>query len=274
MFIQFFVAIIISLAAIAAYAQPSKADAERVYRELQWLPAGGIGTLDSKATFKATSAYTFLNPVDTDKFLKLNGNPPQGSSVTVAPTKGDWFGVLRFAPEGYVKDDESIDADALLKTLKSHNLAGNEEKRKQGYQTLTLEGWALAPRYDRQNQRLEWGTLLRAEDQSLVVNVSTRILGRSGYTAAVLITTPTTLDSDLLDFKTALKNFEYIGGEKYSEWREGDKVAAYGLGALVLGGAAAVVSSKGGFKVIGLAVAAAAVAAWAGIKKLFARKRI
>ena len=99
-------------------------------------------------------------------------------------------------------------------------------------------------------------------------------MGRSGYTAAVLITTPTTLDSDLLDFKTALKNFEYIGGEKYSEWREGDKVAAYGLGALVLGGAAAVVSSKGGFKVIGLAVAAAAVAAWAGIKKLFARKRI
>lgn len=274
MFIQFFVAIIISLAAIAAYAQPSKADAERVYRELQWLPAGGTGNLDSKATFKATSAYTFLNPVDTDKFLKLNGNPPQGSSVTIAPTKGDWFGVLSFAPEGYVKDDESIDADALLKTLKSQNLAGNEEKRKQGYQTLTLEGWALAPRYDRQNQRLEWGTLLRAEDQSLVVNVSTRILGRSGYTAAVLVTTPTTLDSDLLDFKTALKNFEYIGGEKYSEWREGDKVAAYGLGALVLGGAAAAVSSKGGFKVIGLAVAAAVVAAWAGIKKLFARKRI
>ena len=273
MLARFIVAVTISIAAIGACAQSSKADVERVYRELQWLPPGGTGNLASKATFKASSAYTFLNPADTDKFLKLNGNPPQGSSVTVAPTKGDWFGVLSFAPEGYVKDDESIDADALLKTLKSQNSAGNEEKRKQGYQTLTLEGWALAPRYDRQNQRLEWGTLLRAEDQSLVVNVSTRLLGRSGYTAVVLVTTPATLDSDLQDFKTALKNFEYVGGEKYSEWREGDKVAAYGLGALVLGGAAAAVSSKGGFKVIGLAIAAAAAALWAGLRKLFARKK-
>lgn len=276
MLARLFFAVTISIAftgACAQSAQPSKADAERVYRELQWLPPGGTGSLDGKATFKATSAYTFLSSADTDKFLKLNGNPPQGSSVTIAPTKGDWFGVLSFASEGYVKDDESIDADALLKTLKSQITAGNEEKRKQGYQTLTLEGWALAPRYDRQNQRLEWGTLLRAEDKSPVVNVSTRILGRSGYTAAVLVTTPTTLDSDLQDFKTALRNFEYVGGEKYSEWREGDKVAAYGLGALVLGGAAAAVSSKGGFKVIGLAILAAAAAVWAGLKKLFARKK-
>jgi uncharacterized membrane-anchored protein len=273
MLTRFFVAATIALAAVGANAQPSQTDAERVYRELQWLPPGGTGTIAGKATFKASTAYTFLNPADTDKFLELNGNPPQGSSVTIAPTKGEWFGVLSFAPEGYVKDDESIDADALLKTLKSQNLAGNEEKRKLGYQTLTLEGWALAPRYDKQNQRLEWGTLLRAEDQSPVVNVSTRILGRSGYTAAILVTNPATLESDLHEFKTALKNFEYVDGEKYSEWREGDKVAAYGLGALVLGGAAAAVSSKGGFKVIGLAVAAAAAAVWAGLKKIFSGRK-
>lgn len=273
MLIRYSLAIALCIAATAAGAQSPQADAQRLYGELKWLPPGGSGNLADKATFKASSAYTFLNPADTDKFLKLNGNPPQGSSVTIAPTKGEWFGVLSFAPEGYIKDDEAIDADALLKTLKNQNLAGNEEKKKQGYQTLTLEGWALAPRYDKQNQRLEWGTLLRAEDQSAVVNVSTRILGRSGYTAAVLVTTPETLDSDLQDFKTALKSFDYIGGEKYSEWREGDKVAAYGLGALVLGGAAAAVSSKGGFKVIGLALVAAAAALWAGIKKLLSRKK-
>lgn len=273
MLIRYSLAIALCIAATTAGAQTPQAEAQRLYAELKWLPPGGSGNLADKATFKASSAYTFLNPADTDKFLKLNGNPPQGSSVTIAPTKGDWFGVLGFAPEGYIKDDETIDADALLKTLKNQNLAGNEEKKKQGYQTLTLEGWALAPRYDKQNQRLEWGTLLRAEDQSVVVNVSTRILGRSGYTAAVLVTTPETLDSDLQDFKTALKSFDYIGGEKYSEWREGDKVAAYGLGALVLGGAAAAVSSKGGFKVIGLALVAAAAALWAGIKKLISRKK-
>jgi uncharacterized membrane-anchored protein len=274
MFKQVLAAAIVATAVMGVAAQtPPADDAEKAFRELKWLPPGAVGDVAGKAQFKTSADYTFLAPAETDKFLKLNGNPPQGSSVTIAPTKGgNWFGVLRFAPEGYIKDDEKIDADALLKSLKEGNAEGNEEKRKQGYRTLTLEGWALPPRYDRENRRLEWGTLLRTEDNTVVANVSTRILGRSGYTSAVLVTSPQTLDADLQDFKKALAGFDYVSGEKYSEWREGDKVAAYGLGALVLGGAAAAVSSKGGFKVIGLALLAAAGAVWAAVKKLFGRK--
>jgi uncharacterized membrane-anchored protein len=264
----------------AAHAQPASApqaaedSTARQLAELRWLQAGGIGSIDGKAQFKASPEFTFLDAGQTDKFLQLNGNPPQGSAYTIAPVKGHWFGILRFAPEGYIKDDEKIDAEALLKQLKEQNVAGNEEKRKQGYETLTLEGWALPPRYDAENQRLEWGTRLRADrDNAPLVNVSTRILGRSGYTSAILVSTPETLEADLAQFKRALKDFEYVSGEKYSEWREGDKVAAYGLGALVVGGAAAVATSKGGFKVIGLAIAAAAAGLWAGIKRLVARKK-
>jgi uncharacterized membrane-anchored protein len=245
----------------------------RQMQELRWLPAGGSGSVAGKAVFKASDAYTFLDASDTDKFLKLNGNPPSGTSYTIAPTRGSWFGILDFEAEGYVKDDESIDADALLKTLKKQNVAANEEKRKQGYRTLTLEGWAIPPRYDSANKRLEWGTSLRTEENRLVVNVSTRILGRSGFTSAILVTSPETVTADLADFKKALRDFDYVTGEKYSEWREGDRVAAYGLGALVLGGAAAAATSKGGFKAIGLALIAAVAALWGGIKKLVSRRK-
>lgn len=258
---------------LAQHAPLSAEEAQRQLQELRWLRAGDTGNLAGKATFKASEAYTFLDTGDTDKFLRINGNPPRGSAVTIAPTKGHWFGILDFDPEGYIKDDENIDADALLKSLKANNVEGNEIKRKQGYATLELEGWALAPRYDRETKRLEWGTLLRTQDNEKVVNVSTRILGRSGFTSAVLVTSPETLDADLKDFKLALHDFDYVSGEKYSEWREGDKVAAYGLGALVLGGAAAAVSSKGGFKVVGLAILAAVAAVWGGIKKLIGRKK-
>lgn len=266
-------AAVLAVVCVCSFAQTADGDAAKQLRELKWLPAGGVGNLGEKAAFKATKEYTFLGPADTDKFLRLNGNPPQSTSVTIAPVNGDWFGILDFSAEGYVKDDETIDADTLLKTLKEQSVVGNEAKRKAGYKTLELEGWALAPRYDRENQRLEWGTLLRAEDNSKFVNVSTRILGRSGYTSAILVTTPATLDTDLRDFKSALKGFDYVSGEKYSEWRQGDKVAAYGLGALVLGGAAAAVSSKGGFKVIGLAIVAAVAGLWGGIRKIFSRKK-
>lgn len=265
---------ILALACATAVAQPiSEEQAQAIAKELRWLPPGSSGELAGKATFKTSEAYTFLNVEDSDKFLKLNGNPPQGESVTIAPTKSDWFGVLSFSPEGYVKDDETIDADALLKALKEQNVEGNKKKREQGYPTLSLEGWALAPRYDRENKRLEWGTLLKTEDNQQMVNVSTRILGRSGYTSAILVTTPEALDADLADFKVALHNFEYVSGERYSEWKQGDKVAAYGLGALVLGGAAAAASSKGGLKAIALAVLAAAAGLWAGVKRLFSRNK-
>lgn len=163
---------------------------EQQMRELNWYKPGSIGKLTDKAEFKVTEGYTFLSAADTDKFLKLNGNLPQGNSYTVASTKKNWFGILNFSPEGYVKDDETIDADALLKTLKEHNVASNEERKKQGYPTLILEGWFFPPRYDTENKRLEWGTRLRDENQNLVVNVSTKILGRSGYTSAVLATSP------------------------------------------------------------------------------------
>lgn len=242
-------------------------------RELNWYKSGSIGKLTDKAEFKVTDDYTFLSAADTDKFLKLNGNLPQGNSYTIASTKTNWFGILNFSPEGYVKDDEKIDADALLKTLKERNVAANEERRKQGYPTLILEGWFFPPRYDTENKRLEWGTKLRDENQNLTVNVSTKILGRSGYTSAILATSPDTLNEDLEDFKKALKNFDYVSGEKYSEWKQGDKIAAYGLGALVVGGAAAVATSKGGLKAIGLALVAGVAAAWAFIKRLFNRNK-
>lgn len=272
---QFLVAAGATLAFVSfgVSAQSPTTDIDKQVSQLRWARPGQTGDLAGKASFKVTEAYTFLPSDDTDKFLKLNGNLPHPGAVTIAPAKGNWFGILSFALEGYVKDDETIDAAALLESLKKNNVLGNEERKKQGYPTMELEGWALAPRYDQTNKRLEWGTLLRSQDNTQVVNVSTRILGRSGYTSAILVTSVDALDADLKDFKTALKDFDYLQGEKYSEWREGDKVAAYGLGALVLGGAAAAVASKGGFKIIGLALLAAAAAVWAGVKKLFARKQ-
>lgn len=263
---------------LSSFAQESPADKalQEQLSQLNWLRPGSVGRIGDKAEFTVKEGFTFLGAQDTDKFLQINGNPPQGgSSYTIASTRptSAWFGILRFAPEGYVKDDEKIDADALLKALKEQNAAGNAEKKKQGYQTVTLEGWFFPPRYDQESKRLEWGTRLRTEDNGEVVNVSTKVLGRSGYTHATLVSSPDTMERDLAEFKLALKDFEYVAGEKYSEWREGDKVAAYGLGALVLGGAAAVATSKGGLKVVGLAIAAAAAGLWAGLKKFLGRKK-
>jgi uncharacterized membrane-anchored protein len=241
--------------------------------ELKWITAPAVGKVGDKAEFKITGSNLYLDSIETDKFLQLNGNLPTKDAYTIANGKANWFGILKVVEEGYVKDDEKIDADALLESLKEGNKVGNERKKEKGLPIMTLEGWYFPPRYDTENKRLEWGTKLRSEDgKSITVNVTTKILGRSGYTSAILVTSPETLDKDLLDFKSTLKNFDYVSGEKYSEWKQGDKVAAYGLGALVLGGAAAVATKKGGLKLLWIGILAAGAAIWAGFKKFFAKK--
>ncbi len=266
-----FIAAALSVAFTLAQAQLHKIPE---FKNLNWQMAPAVGKIGDKGEFKITEPLLFLDAGDTDRFLQLNGNLPQTSSYTIATKNSSWFGVLRFNNEGYIKDDEKIDADALLASLKESNQRGNEERKKQGLQTMVLEGWYFPPRYDNETKRLEWGTKLRSEnDQSTTVNVTTKILGRSGYISAILVSDPQSLEKDLVDFKSALKNFDYVSGEKYSEWKDGDRVAAYGLGALVLGGAAAVATKKGGLKLILLAVVGAAAAVWAGIKKWFARNK-
>lgn len=111
------------------------------------------------------------------------------------------------------------------------------------------------------------------------MNYSTKLLGRSGYTTAVLVSDPQTFTSDVREFKAALRSVEYVPGEKYSEWKPGDKVAAYGLGALVVGGAAALATKKGFWAVLaGLfgafwkLILGVGVALLAGLGSLFKKK--
>jgi len=85
-------------------------------------------------------------------------NLPRTDSYTFAPQDLDWFAIFDFEDTGYIKDDEKIDADAVLQSLKEGNARGNEERKKRGYPSLNLDGWFVAPRYDTDTKRLEWAT--------------------------------------------------------------------------------------------------------------------
>jgi uncharacterized membrane-anchored protein len=143
---------------------------------------------------------------------------------------------------------------------------------------LTTEGWYIAPHYDRETKRLEWGVKLRSGEE-IALNYTIRILGRTGVMNATLVSDPESLDEDVANFKQILKGFEFNNGERYAEFKAGDHVAEYGLAALIAGGAAAVATKKGLWAVIGSFLVAAwklvagvAIAALAGIRSLFKRK--
>lgn len=266
-------------ALLISFSAHAQQDIGAQIRALKWVQAPEKGMIAGKATIGLDNGLSFLGSADTNKFMQLTGNLPSEDSFTLASPEQGWFAVIDYVAEGYVKDDEKIDANALLDVLKENNKQGEKERKAKGLPSLTLDGWAIAPRYDRENKRLEWATLLHSGNGMQTVNYSTKLLGRSGHMTVVLVSDPKSMEADIVAFKAALKNFEYVPGERYSEWKEGDKVAAYGLGALVLGGAAAVASKKGFWAaLVGMFAAfwkvilGVGVAILAGIGSLFKKK--
>lgn len=248
--------------------------------KLKWQFGPGEGVIGDKARIKIPQGYAFLNAGETAKFKELTHNIVHGDEYLIAPESLNWFAMFRFNSVGYVKDDETIDADAVLKSVRQGNEQSNEERRKRGWSTMSLLGWRFRPQYDSQSKLLEWAFLGKDDSSNeQVVNYNTRILGRTGVMSVVVVTDPLILDQSVADFKRTIGGYGFVPGERYSEFKAGDHVAEFGLAALIAGGAAAVATKKGFWAVLAGFFAAAwkfivgiAVAAVAGLGRLFKRK--
>ena len=98
----------------------------------------------------------------------------------------------------------------------------------------------------------------------------------SGVMSAILVSSPQTLAEDIKAFNGALAGYDFVAGEKYAEFKSGDKLAEYGLAALVVGGAAAAAAKAGWLKFLGkfwIVIVAALAAAWGVVKRFFLGKK-
>jgi uncharacterized membrane-anchored protein len=228
----------------------------KLFESLNFINGPKEVRLNTKATIFIPEGYSFLNEADTKVFNQLSENRYVPGETVIISQDG-WAAYFHYEETGYIKDDESLDADALLKVKSADQLKANKERLEKGWGILTLEGWYFKPRYDKKENLLEWGVILiEGRDNSQIINYETRILGRSGITNIILVDSPDTAQSSIVDLKKMLSNFSYVPGEKYTEFKEGDRIAEFGLAALVVGGAAAMASKKGFWAAIGAFFAA------------------
>jgi uncharacterized membrane-anchored protein len=252
-------------------------------RALDWVVGPRPITVAGNSTLSLPEGYVYLDQANTAKFEELNQNLSSGKEVMVAPKSLAWSAFLMFENEGYVKDDAKIDAPAILKTLQQGTEDANEERRRRGWSELHVVGWSIPPAYNNDTKRLERATLLRSSGGQ-ATNFFTKVLGRRGFTSIVLVSDPQDTATSVAALNDILKDYHFNTGQTYAEWRPGDKVAEYGLTGLIVGGAvAAAVKTgllKGAWKFLVAAaaamwkvVAAAVVAAIAGLKSFFKRKQ-
>jgi len=250
------------------------------FRALNWIKGPTTVPIGTNSKLVIPNNYVFLDAANTAKFNELNKNLGNGRESMVAPRDLHWAAFLEFSDEGYVKDNEKIDQAALLKTIKDNTEKANEVRQSRGYPIIHVLDWASPPAYNSSTKRLEWATLLEDNSSNRDVNFFTKVLGRHGYTSVVMVSDPSSLQSAETSLDQLLNGYSFNSGESYAEYRPGDKVAEYGLAALIVGGAAAVAAKKGLFGVIATFLAAAwklvvagVVAAMAWLRSLFAKKK-
>ncbi len=270
---------------VSAHAQSS--EEQNPFDAIDWKDGPAEGRLGSVAKLAIPEGCRFTEAAGAHRFMELTENPP-GDEIGVllcatapegSPDASDtWFVVFEYDESGYVKDDEKtqLDADAILETLQEGNEAGNRERRRRGWTELTLDGWQRRPYYDEGTHNLTWATRGISEGDTSV-NHSVRLLGRGGVMKADLVTRYSSFEHALPAFDQVVAGTAFLPGNTYAEWRAGDKVAAYGLTALVAGGAAAKLGLFGklwkAIAAAGKAIIVGVIAVLAAVRKLLGRKK-
>jgi uncharacterized membrane-anchored protein len=260
---------------VVAAAGLSAQDSEPVEARPGWTPGPHVGSLGTQAQITVPEGAFFLDATATRAFLQANENIPSGrelGAVVHATEDGpSWFALFTFSDEGYVDDSDkdAIDADALMANMKRGNEAGNEERKKRGWAPFVLEGWQTKPYYDPATHNLTWAIRGASPGETATINHSVRLLGRRGVMSVALVADQDGIATTTEEFNALLTGFSYQSGERYAEFRKGDKLAGYGLAALIGGGAAAAAVKTGFLQKAWKAILAVVFAVLAGLKKLF-----
>jgi len=232
---------------------PPESSAERQAREA-WTAAGAAMVhgphtiaLRDQATLSLPPGYGFVPPGEAAALMRTIGNRTGDNFVGLIfpeDASKSWFVSMHFDDSGYIKDDDAKnwDADELLQSLKDGTEAANEQRLQMGIPPLVVTRWVEVPSYDGDAHRLVWSaeaTLKDAEDPDPTINYNTYALGREGHISLNLVTTAANVEIDKPAARELLEAVAFNDGKRYTDFDSStDKVAAYGLAALVAGVAA------------------------------------
>jgi uncharacterized membrane-anchored protein len=264
------------MAAIGSAQEPQQPQQQEDKPRIAWKQGPTTGVLGDIAQITIPEGFAFTDKTGAQQLLVLTHNIPNGHELGALVSNdrnSSWFMIFEFEDTGYVKDDEkdSLDADGLLKSMKQATEDGNEERQKRGWRALHVVGWDRAPYYDPATHNLTWATRVRGDDSKDEgsVNHSIRLLGRRGTINVDLVASPSEYAASVPAFNNLISGFSYKPGGRYTDFTAGDKVAKYGLAALIAGGAGAVALKTGLLAKLWKLIVVAVVAVAGFIKRIF-----
>lgn len=236
-----------------------------------------------QANLALPEGYGFVPKAEGAKVMEIMGNSTderfEGLIYPLSDDSSGWFITVDFESSGYIKDEDAKewDADELLETLKEGTEYGNKYREEIGVEPIKVTRWVETPTYDSNLRHLVWSAELRkkhGEDPDPGVNYNTYVLGREGYISLCLVTALSNVEAEKPAARELLAAVRFNDGKRYEDFNpDTDKVAAYGLAALVGGLAAKKLGLLGAIGVLvakfGKLIVVAVAALGAGVVKWF-----
>ncbi|WP_225769267.1 DUF2167 domain-containing protein [Inquilinus sp. Marseille-Q2685] len=202
--------------------------------------------LIDQGTLALPEGYAFVPKQESARLLRAwgNGASPTLIGLVFPLSDENWSASIDYTQEGYIRDDDAKDwnADELLASLKDGTEAENQDRIARGFPPLAVTGWIEVPQYDAATHRLVWSAKVVEKDNPQdqgTANYKTYALGREGYFGLNLVTSTATIEGDKKYARELLGAISYNPGKRYADFNEStDRVAEYGLAALVAGVAA------------------------------------
>lgn len=277
-----------ALVCLAGLAQAQEPDETQAFLDSLNYQQGVVAVPEAHATLRLGEGFRYLGKADARRVLEEFWGNPEDDSVLgmLVPTADDlatehsWAVILTWTGEGHITDEDAAEIDyaELLADMQQETRDANPMLKEAGYPTAELVGWAQPPRYDASSKRLHWAKHLQFEGHDTgTLNYDIRVLGREGYLSMTAVADMADLARVNAGMAEVLPMAEFDAGQRYADFNEDtDMTAAYGLAALVGGGAAA---KAGLFAKLGLLVAKfwkllliGGLALAAGAKKVLGKK--
>ena len=226
------------------------------------------------------AGYQYIPIPEAQRLMRAFGNRTGATfqGLVLSAKDENWLTVIDFKKTGFVKDDDAKDwkADELLQSLKDGTEEGNKDRLERGFPELEVVGWVERPAYDATAHRLVWSVLARNKGAPAggndSVNYNTYALGREGYYQMNLITGSKEIEDQKKHARALLAALSYEPGKRYEDFNPStDKIAEYGLAALIAGAAAKKLGLLAAAGVFFLKFAKIIAIGVAGLAALFAK---
>ncbi|WP_229684642.1 DUF2167 domain-containing protein [Deinococcus roseus] len=266
-----------------AFAQQDTFDPVKFEQGLHY-QHGQVSLLDQKVNLQIPADLRYLDAADAQKLLEEGWGNPTDTEVlgmlipanTSPMSKTGWGVVITYQEDGHISDKDArrINYKNLLTDMQREVSSNNKARQDAGYPTIELIGWATMPKYDDLTHKMYWAKELSfGGDINHTLNYDVRVLGRTGVLNLNAVADMSQLDQIRDALPGMLEGVAFTPGNRYEDFQAGkDKLAEYGLAALVAGGLGAAAAKTGFLTVILLLLKkffVVVIAALVGLFRLF-----